>query len=65
MKLRREDVAYLHVVVYLQRLRDDVRSVKFLAYDTAADCVAIKTNKEIEQSSTVADNKFPVAVYRA
>ena len=58
----RQDVSYLHVVVDLELLCDDVRSVKFLVDHAAADRVTVKTYEHVKERGAVEHDEFLVAV---
>jgi len=58
----RKDVTDLHIVIDIKRLGYDIWSVKLLTYHTAADGVAIETDKHIEERGSVTDDKLLVAV---
>ena len=58
----RKDVTDLHVIINFQLFCDDVRTVKFLVNDAAADGVSVKTDKHVEKRGAVKDDELLVTV---
>ena len=57
-----DDIPDVHVVVYLQRLRDDVGAVKLLVNYAAAYGVSVKTYQEVKKRSSVFYDQFLITV---
>ena len=59
------DVAYIHVIVYVEVVGDDFYSVELIADDATADGVSVQTDETVVESPPVADHDVFFTIARA